>query len=106
MSGRCRAIHDRLNDMRTAFGFFLVIVGYVVIYYRLLVRHFYEQQYNVKETTFGALFSFPPYARLSEPGKKYARRYWVAVALLVICLLVLAVETNFSVGKLTSGLSG
>ena len=37
-----------------------------------------------------ALFSFPPYQRLPELGKKYARRYWVAIALLVILLLVSA----------------
>jgi hypothetical protein len=42
----------------------------------------------VKEGTFGALFSFPPYQRLPEPGKKYARRYWLALALLVGLLLV------------------
>lgn len=75
-----------------------MIIAYVVIYYRLLVRYFYEQQHNVKETTFGALFSFPPYARLDSSGKKYARRYWVAVALLVICLLAAAAATDFPAG--------
>jgi len=77
-------------SLRTVLGLFLVVIGYVLIYYRLLVRHFYQEQYGVKESTFGALFSFPPYQRLSELGKKYARRYWVTLALLVIVLLVSA----------------
>jgi uncharacterized membrane protein HdeD (DUF308 family) len=77
-------------SLRTVLGLFLVVNGYVLIYYRLLVRHFYQEQYGVKESTFGALFSFPPYQRLSELGRKYARRYWVTLALLVIVLLVSA----------------
>lgn len=85
--------------MRTFIGILLVMSGYVVIYYRLLVRHFYQQQYNVKETTFGALFSFPPYRRLDALGQKYARRYWVAVALMVSCLIALAVITDFGVWR-------
>lgn len=89
--------------MRTFLGVLLVVTGYVVIYYRLLVRHFYEQQYQVKENTFGALFSFPPYGRLDVLGRKYARRYWVAVAALVICLLALAAVSDFTFWKLLTG---
>jgi uncharacterized membrane protein HdeD (DUF308 family) len=77
-------------SLRTVLGVLLVVNGYVLIYYRLLVRHFYEEQQGVKESTFGALFSFPPYQRLPELGKKYARRYWVAIALLVTLLLASA----------------
>jgi hypothetical protein len=77
-------------SLRTVLGVLLVVNGYVLIYYRLLVRHFYQEQFGVKESTFGALFSFPPYQRLSEVGKKYARRYWGALTLLVIVLLVSA----------------
>lgn len=77
-------------SLRTVLGILLVVNGYVLIYYRLLVRHFYQEQQGVKESTFGALFSFPPYQRLPELGKKYARRYWVTLALLVIVLLVSA----------------
>lgn len=77
-------------SLRTVLGTLLVVTGYVLIYYRLLVRHFYQQQYGVKESTFGALFSFPPYRRLSELGRKYARRYYAALALLVVVLLVSA----------------
>ncbi len=86
--------------MRTFLGILLVVTGYVVIYYRLLVRHFYEQQYQLKENTFGALFSFPPYGRLDTLGRKYARRYWIAVAVLVICLLALAAVSDFAFWKL------
>lgn len=92
--------------MRTFLGILLVITGYVVIYYRLLVRHFYEQQYQVKENTFGALFSFPPYGRLDALGKKYARRYWVAVAVLVVCLLALAATSDFAAWKRFAGGTG
>lgn len=88
--------------MRNTLGVLLVVSGYIVIYYRLLVRHFYQQQYRVKETTFAALFSFPPYGRLDDLGKKYAKRYWVAVAAMVGCLLALAVVTEFSFFKLYS----
>ncbi len=77
-------------SLRTVLGILLVVNGYVLIYYRLLVRHFYQEQQGVKESTFGALFSFPPYQRLPDLGKKYARRYWVTLALLVIVLLVSA----------------
>ncbi len=92
--------------MRTFLGILLVITGYVVIYYRLLVRHFYEQQYQIKESTFGALFSFPPYGRLDELGRKYARRYWIAVTLLVACLLALAVVSDFTAWKMLAGGAG
>jgi hypothetical protein len=85
--------------VRYVLGFLLVVTGYVVIYYRLMVRHFYQRQFNVKESTFGALFSCPPYGRLDDLGKKYARRYWVAVAIMVGCLLALAYVTDFAAWK-------
>jgi hypothetical protein len=92
--------------MRTTLGILTVVAGYVVVYYRLLVRHFYEQQYNVKESTFGALFSFPPYSRLDTLGKKYARRYWIAVAMLVVCLGVFAVVSDYSASGRLPGAGG
>jgi hypothetical protein len=82
--------------MRTMLGTLIVVAGYVVVYYRLLVRRFYEQQYNVKESTFGALFSFSPYGRLDALGKKYARRYWIAVAILVVCLGAFAAISDYA----------
>ncbi len=92
--------------MRTFLGILLVFTGYVVIYYRLLVRHFYEQQYQVKESTFGTLFSFPPYGRLDELGRKYAKRYWIAVGVLVAILLTLALISDFAPWKMLSGAPG
>ncbi len=77
-------------SLRTALGILLAVNGYMLIYYRLLVRYFYEEQHGVKEGTFGALFSFPPYSRLPKLGKKYARRYWMALALFISVLLVSA----------------
>lgn len=86
--------------MRTLLGIIVVADAYVIVYYRLLVRFYYEQQHGVKEGTFGALFSFPPYGRLDTLGRKYARRYWIAVAVLVICLLALAAVSDFAFWKL------
>lgn len=82
--------------MRTLLAIVIVIDAYVLIYYRLLVRHYYEEAHGIKEGAFGALFSFPPYAKLPESGRKYARRYWVAVAVLTVCVLVLATITDLS----------
>lgn len=82
--------------MRILLSTLLVVSAYVVVYYRLLVRHYYEKHLGVRESTFGALFSFPPYRVLPEAGKKYARRYWGATALMVGCVVVLAVMTDFS----------
>jgi len=79
-------------SLRTVLGILLVLNGYVLIYYRLMVRHFYEEQHGVKESTFGALFSFPPYGQLPEAGKKYARRYWWALILIVVWLVAAALS--------------
>jgi hypothetical protein len=84
-------------SLRATLGILLVINGYVLIYYRLLVKHYYEEQHGVKEGTFGALFSFPPYRRLSVPGRKYARRYWAALILLVFVLLASAFNKEGSI---------
>jgi len=84
-------------SLRAILGILLVINGYVLIYYRLLVKHYFEEQHGVKESTFGALFSFPPYRRLSVPGRKYARRYWVALILLIIVLLASAFNKEGSI---------
>lgn len=82
--------------MRTLLGIIVVADAYIIVYYRLLVRFYYEQQHGVKEGTFGALFSFPPYAKLPDRGKQYARRYWVAVGILVACVAVLASLADLS----------
>ena len=85
--------------MRGFLAAVLVISAYVVIYYRLLVRHYYEKFHNVRESTFGAIFSFPPYKALPDKGKKYARRYWVAMAVLVGAVVVLAATSDFAVWR-------
>lgn len=82
--------------MRLVVGIVLVIDVYVIVYYRLLVKHYYEQAHDIKEGAVGALFSLPPYSRLPAKGQRYARRYWLAVAVLVACIGVLAATTDFS----------
>lgn len=83
--------------MKTLLGVVLLIDVYVIVYYRLLVKYHYEQATGLKESAFGALFSLPPYAALTERGRRYARRYWVAVAVMVGCVAAMAVLSDFSV---------
>lgn len=65
--------------MEIALGIGLVVNLYALVYYRLLVRWFLEHDGGVKETVFAALLSPPPWRALSPLGKKYARRYFVAL---------------------------
>lgn len=68
---------------------------YMIVYYRLLISWHYQQQNQIQESKLGALFSFPPYAALPERGKRYARRYWMAVAVLIICVTLLTHFVRF-----------
>ena len=61
----------------------------MAIYYRLMVRYHYERQYNVKEKALGVLFSFPPWARLDIKGRHYAKRYWIAVIIMISIVIFL-----------------
>ena len=81
--------------MDVAIGTILLIDVYALVYYRLLVRYFLEQDRGIKETTFAALFSLPPYRLLSDIGRKYAKRYYVAAAVLVGCMIAIAWRTDF-----------
>jgi len=85
--------------MRTVLAAVLVVSAYVVIYYRLLVRYYYQKQFNVKESTFGAIFSFPPYKNMGEPAQKYVRRYWIAVGIMVGAVIWLTTTGDFSFGR-------
>jgi len=69
---------------------------YVLVYYRLLVKHHYQKAHGVNEGTFWILLCFPPYARLPVAGRKYAHRYWVALGVLVGCVIALAMTADFS----------
>jgi len=80
--------------LKTLLGIVLFVDAYVIVYYRLLVRHYYEQATGRQESTFGALFSLPPYKILPPAGRRYAKRYWVAVGLLVVCMAILATITE------------
>lgn len=82
--------------MRTLLGILVVIVVYVIVYYRLMVKYYYEREHGVRESIFGALFSFPPYSLLPDKGRIYARRYWVAVAALLAIIAILVAITDFS----------
>jgi len=75
--------------MKPAIAALLLFDLYLLVYYRLMVRFYYQKVSGTRETGFGALFTPPPYRILPERGRKYARRYWGAVAVMVLCLGVL-----------------
>ena len=80
--------------MENLLAVILIIDIYVVIYYRLMVRHHYEKQFNIRETNFAAIFSLPPYSKLSEDGKKFSKRYWYALSVMLLCIAILASTRN------------
>lgn len=84
--------------MKAFLAVMLVAGVYVVVYYRLMVRHCYERQYGIRENAFGALFSFAPYFRLDAGGRRYARRHIAAVGVLVLVVgsLVAFTDVKFS----------
>ena len=86
--------------MRAALVVVMVVDFYVLIYYRLLVRFYYERTTGRRETTFGALFSLPPYRVLPERGRRYAKRYWLALSLLICTVLILAWHLKSSFARL------
>ncbi len=82
--------------LKTLLWAVVFVDAYVLVYYRLMVKHHYERAHGVREGAFWTLLSFPPYARLPEAGRKYARRYWVALAVLAGCVAALATTADFS----------
>lgn len=74
-----------------------VLIGdvYALVYYRLLVRHFLERDEGVKETQFAALLSPPPFKIASALARKYAKRYYAALAVLAACLAAIAWRSDF-----------
>lgn len=83
--------------MDTAIGIVLVLDVYAIVYYRLLVRHFLKADGGISESALGALLSPPPWRDLSPLGRKYAKRYYGAVAVLVVCLAFIAATRPFPV---------
>lgn len=87
--------------MQTAIGILLIASVYALIYYRLLVRHYYEKTTRKKESTFGAVFSFPPYRILPVEGRKYAKRYWLTLMIMVACVSAAAALMDFTYMPIT-----
>lgn len=85
--------------METMLAVVILIDAYAIIFYRLMVKHYYEKENNIKESNFGAIFSFPPHNKLSEKGKHYSRRYWIAVGVLIVCIALLIPGRDFSTLK-------
>lgn len=82
--------------METFLTIVILIDAYAIVFYRLMVKYYYEKECSVKESSFGAIFSFPPYRVLSNKGKRYVVRYWIAVGVLVICIALLVPGRDFS----------
>lgn len=85
-----------VNPMRNLFGILLILSGYVLIFYRLMIKHHYETYNQIKESTLGTIFSFPPHRLLPQVARKYLLRYWISFAILLVCLLTVALLTDFS----------
>ena len=79
-------------------GAVLIADVYALVYYRLLVRHFLEQDEGIGETGFFALLAPPPLKIASPLARKYARRYYVALAVLGLCFAAIAWTADFRVG--------
>jgi hypothetical protein len=82
-------------------GAVLIADVYALVYYRLLVRHFLEHDDGVKETGFPSLLAPPPLKIASPLARKYAWRYYAALAVLVLCFAAIAWRTDFK--TLTTG---
>ena len=91
--------------MRTVLGMILIVCIYVIVYYRLLLRHYHLKATGLNESTFWSIFSPPPYATLPVDKKKYARRYWYALLALLLCIAGLAATSQLIPwqGSTTSG---
>ncbi len=83
--------------MEALLGFIIMIDAYVIIYYRLMVKFYYQNENNKMESNFSAIFSFPPHSKLSEKGKHYSKRYWIAMAVLLVSIALLIPGRDFSV---------
>jgi hypothetical protein len=76
-------------------GAVLIAGVYALVYYRLLVRHFLEKDEGCRESQFAALLSPPPFKITSPRARKYAKRYYVALAVLLLCFAVVAWRADF-----------
>jgi len=80
--------------MRDLIGVVLIFNAYIIIYYRLMLRYHSEQQSGQKESTFGAIFSFPPLKLLSDKARKYFKCYWIAIGVMLLCVGYLALTST------------
>ena len=80
--------------MEIALGTLLVANLYALVYYRLLVRWFLDRDGGIKETVFAALSTPPPWRVLSPSGKKYAKRYFVALGTMAALMALVALAVG------------
>ncbi len=78
-------------------GAVLIADVYALVYYRLLVRHFLEQDDGVKETGFFVLLAPPPLKIASPLARKYAWRYYAALVVLLACFAAVAWRSNLKI---------
>lgn len=57
---------------------------YVIVFYRLMIGFYLKQETGREDRGFAAVFSLPSRHDLPEAGLRYCRRYWSALAVLVL----------------------
>ena len=77
-------------------AFLVYIYLFAVLFFRLMLSHYYQEVQNRKESAFAAIFSFPPHRQLNAKGKKYSQKYWVAIGVLLIIVILLARSRDYS----------
>jgi hypothetical protein len=78
-------------------GAVLIADVYALVYYRLLVRHFLEQDGGVKETGFLVLLVPPPLKIASPLARKYAWRFYAALVVLLACFAAVAWRSDLKI---------
>jgi Na+/H+ antiporter NhaC len=83
--------------MRNFIGVMMTFLVYIIVYYRLLVKHDYQTEQNKKETAFCAIITFPSHKFLFEDGKQYAIKYWTVLSIMISCVVNLAISSKYQV---------
>lgn len=64
----------------------IIINIFLIVYYRLMVAFYVQQENTTQDDGFLTMFSLPSKRDLPEAGLPYYRRYWIAVATLALLI--------------------
>lgn len=84
------------SAIETVLVILLIASVYALLYYRLLCKYFYEKTLGIKESAFGAIFSLPPYKQLPPEARKYHKRYWFALIVMLFIILIFAQTRDYT----------